>query len=466
MFLTLTLVAAFVSFNAASAPIFAQDDEDDVPELPLILSGDDEEEEPEEAADDEQAPSLPGAGDDNDADDNDEEDAEPIPTPAPQSDDENDDAPAPAEVEASAGQNDDFDITLPGVEDKLGVETDPEVVDETDAIIEGIPIEGDLTEEQMLQLSKQPLFNEFTNTIGEIAPMPEDVDVDSLNVPGAKLVMPERQIVVEEQFPEISVEEATKKLADALDLGGIDVNALDLTPKQRTALEQLDSEIQRLCPLWIDAEINRATIGRRELVWRQSGALLFSMLNPKPVDAHGSDWAMAPDAPFFFQVTDSVSGDVYYTKAGDFEQLDQLNLLSPGLIRDEKTYLLTVEPGKVAPTGNSGRIKVLKNGKVQGMDPEGKYVTDVDLGLVPLFVFENAARLRSEDGVFFTPTPASGQPRQTRLLPSTKAGVVSGKVLLSNGEPEKIFDRIVTLCASKKNLVNIISQPRLKRAEE
>ncbi|MBP5623127.1 MAG: hypothetical protein J6X44_14060, partial [Thermoguttaceae bacterium] len=203
-------------------------------------------------------------------------------------------------------------------------------------------------------------------------------------------------------------------------------------------------------------------IGRRELNCKQQGAPLYSPNDPNPIDATGSDWAMAPDAPFFFQVTDSLTREIYYTKAGDFEQVDPLNFLSPALVRDDRIYELNLNPGKVVPTGRAERIRVQKNGAVQGTDAAGRLVTDVNVANVPLFTFENPARLQSEDGVFFTPTPFSGEPRQAKLLPGTKIGVTSGKVLPSNGTPEEIFARIVVLCKTKKRFFEILSQPSLQ----
>ena len=55
---------------------------------------------------------------------------------------------------------------------------------------------------------------------------------------------------------------------------------------------------------------------------------------------------MAPDAPFFFQVVNSLDGECYYTKAGDFEQFDPHGFMAPALIRGDQTFVLTVEPVK------------------------------------------------------------------------------------------------------------------------
>ena len=325
-----------------------------------------------------------------------------------------------------------------------------------------LPEGQELTEEQMRELSNQPLFKEFTNAIGDVAPMPGEIDVESLDVPGAKLVMPGETVVVDPQIPEISLEEANSALDEVLEIANCDLDALCVEEKDRATIAQLDAEIQRLCPLWIGAELNRATVGRRELNWRQPGAALYSTTDPKPVDAQGSDWAMAVAGPYFFQVLDSETGEPFYTKAGDFEQIDPMNLASAALVRDGRTYLLTLEPGKVVPTGRAERIRVKEDGQVQGTDAAGRLVTDVNLANIPLFLFDNPARLQSADGVLFTPTPFSGEPRQVKLLPGSKGVLMPGKVMLSNGKPEEIFARISTLCKSKKRLVEILSQPRLQ----
>lgn len=405
--LLLALSASTIAYGATTTPCFAEDDE---PALPLVLSGEDNEETP--AAEEETLP------------------------------------PPPVVEEVPLEENDDL-VLPPAEEEGTGEDDIPYYID---------PDAKPLTQEEMEDLSNQPLFKEFTTTIDELAPLPEEIDVESLNVPGAQLIVPEPAPIAKGAVPSISIEEATAQLDEVLDFGDVDIDSLNLSPQNRRSLAQLDAEIHRLCPLWIDAEVNRGTIGRREFNWRQRAAL-YSVEDPEPIDANGFDWALAPDAPFFFQVTDSISGEVYYTKAGDFEQLDPMNLLSPGLVRDEKTYVLSLEPGKINPTGNSHRIKVNKNGRVQGLGANGVSVTDVDLAKVLLFTFDNPSRLASEDGVFFTPTQFSGDPIPANLLGGSKLGVTNGKVLPSNGKPEEIFARIKALCKSKKRLLEIISQP-------
>ncbi len=413
--LLLALSASTIAYGSTSVPCFAEDDQN----LPLVLGGDEKE-----------APTTESADDEN----------------------EDETLPAPAVIDGDDVETSN-DLLLPPLEEG--------VVEET--IVEGdeIVIDGELTEEQMLQLSNQPMFKEFTTVVGDLAPLPEEIDVEALNVPGAQLVVPSTPTIVKEALPEVTLEEATAHLDEVLEIAKVDLEALELSAKDRRSIAQLDVEIKRLCPLWIDSELNRATIGRRELNWRQRGEL-FTTTDPKPLDVEGSDWAMAPDAPYFFQVTTSDTGEVFYTKAGDFEQIDPMNLLSPALVREDRAYLLSLEPGKVNPTGNSARIKVKKNGQVQGTAANGIGITDVDLATVALFTFENAARLASEDGVFFTPTQYSGEPTQVRLLPGTQLGVTNGKVLPSNGKPEEIFTRIAVLCKSKKRLVEILSQPSVQ----
>lgn len=423
-YLSLILVAAASTFglwDAATAllnPDFAANllqaqEPQEAEELPLILSSVDGEEEPQE----EEAPILEFFDEEED------EEVETLPPPA--------------------------------------------ILERKDAAVGEIPpyehlTETDFTEEEMEEISTRPLFREFANTVGEVAPLPEELDVESFDVPGAALIFPEQQIIVDGQTTQTSIEEATRALDEVLEIANVDLGSLEISERDHAALTQLDAEIQRLYPLWIDAELNRTTIGRRELNWKQPGYALYSTADPEPVDAYGSDWAMAPDAPFFFQVVNSLDGECYYTKAGDFEQFDPHGFMAPALIRGDQTFVLTVEPGKVVPTGRAERIRVRKDGQVQGTDVSGKLVTDVHLGNVPLFVFDNPARLYSEDGVFFAPTPYSGEPKQAKLNAGTKIGVTSGKVLLSNGKPEEIFARIVVLCKSKKRLVEILSQPRLQ----
>ena len=107
------------------------------------------------------------------------------------------------------------------------------------------------------------LFREFANTVGEVAPLPEELDVESFDVPGAALIFPEQQIIVDGQTTQTSIEEATRALDEVLEIANVDLGSLEISERDHAALTQLDAEIQRLYPLWIDAELNRTTIGRR-----------------------------------------------------------------------------------------------------------------------------------------------------------------------------------------------------------
>ncbi|MBR5758351.1 MAG: hypothetical protein IKX88_07125 [Thermoguttaceae bacterium] len=419
----------YLNNGGAASAVLAQEPQEEE-ELPLVLSAEDDKEAPEE---------------------------EPAPADQEEQPAEDETLPAPAVVEGS-----DID-DLPPLELPSVVEEGDVGVDIDDLPPLELPSDDELTQEEMEEISTRPLFKEFTNALGDVAPTPEDVDLGAFGVPGAELIVPDQRIVVSEVLPETSLEEATQALDEVLDIADCDLNSLELSPNDTATLAQIDAEIKRLCPFWINAELNRSVIGRRELNWKQQGAPLYTTTDPKPIDAVGSDWAMAPDAPYFFQVTDSLTHEIYYTKAGDFEQIDPLNFLSPALVRDDRTFMLSVEPGRVVPTGRAERIRVRKNGAVQGTDAAGKLVTDVNVANVPLFIFENPARLHSEDGVFFTPTPFSGEPRQVKLPSGTKTGVTSGKVLPSNGAPEEIFARIVVLCKTKKRFFEILSQPRLQQ---
>ncbi|MBQ7110340.1 MAG: hypothetical protein IJO06_03875, partial [Thermoguttaceae bacterium] len=183
----------------------------------------------------------------------------------------------------------------------------------------------------------------------------------------------------------------------------------------------------------------------------------FEVADPKPV-ASASDWALAPAAPFFFEVVDSATGDVFYTKAGDFEPFEG----GAALVRGDRIFVATIEPGPGTPSsGNAERTRILPNGQIQGVDATGKRVVAPNLGTFSLYLFDNPARLASVDGVFFVPTAESGAPRPAKLPANAEIGVESGRLLLSNGRPDEIFARIVVLCKSKKRLVEILTQPRL-----
>ncbi len=280
-------------------------------------------------------------------------------------------------------------------------------------------------------------------------------------------------------------------------IAAVDLDSLSLSEAERAILTRLDAEIARLCPLWLDAELNRNVVGRRERVWERaetpispnsanspetlplseapgrpffarpdvaeraavssSVGVRFEVNDPKPV-ASASDWALAPAAPFFFEVSDPATGDVFYTKAGDFEPFEG----GAALVRGDRVFVATVEPGPGTPSGRAERIRILKNGQIQGVDATGKRVVDFNVGTFSLYLFDNPARLASVDGVFFVPTAESGEPRPAKLPANAQVGVESGRLLLSNGRPDEIFARIVVLCKSKKRLVEILTQPRLQ----
>ena len=323
--------------------------------------------------------------------------------------------------------------------------------------------EGALNEQEMQALSQQPLFRECANIISETAPLPDDVDLSEINVPGAELINTTitAQPSARESLGPAAIDPKLEEiLGETLAVANIDVDAYNLDPAQQRAIAALDEEIGRIWPLWIEAEINRNVSGRRERDERSSDLSRFSSAPSKIVDAPGDDLALALDEPFWFQVVDLLTEEVFYTKAGDFEQLDSSGYIV--LLRDEKRYALMVEEGTVRPTGNARRIKVLVDGTIQGVAADGKLVTDVNLGKIPIFVFQNATRLESADGVFFTPTPYSGVPQRVKLNLASKTGVNQHKLALSNGAPEALLARLRVLCKSKARLIELVSHSAVK----
>ncbi len=313
-----------------------------------------------------------------------------------------------------------------------------------------------IDEEEMKSLSNDPLFKEFSAAVGDVAPLPESVDLNALNVPGALLLDSAAQASTAESKKTVE----RSQLDEALEIADVDLNALALEPSVLTTLKQLDAEIERLTPLWIDAEINQTVVGRRERSWRLNEQDRFSTDEPAPIDAEGDDWALALDAPFFFQVTEISSGQVYYTKAGDFEPTDVWGVVA--LTRGDLRYSLATDTNVAHISGRAARVRIAKNGQIQGVDVADKLVVDGNMGSILLFSFENPSRLSSDDGVFFTPTDRSGAPRLAKLPPTSKIGVSQRKLILSNGRADDIFERIVALCKSKKRLIEIATQPRVK----
>lgn len=336
-------------------------------------------------------------------------------------------------------------------------------------------------EAELKRLRRDPFFREFSAAFDEAAPLPAIPGLEAENV---GFVDENGEIVVEnaaENAEKIAELGDSNPLDEILTIADVDLNALAISPEERTNLERFDAEIARLCSLWRDAELNKNVVGRREPIWARDAGGRFETNEPEPVAA-ASDWALALDAPFFFQVVDAATGTVFYTKAGDFELVDG----APALIREDwsgwevgangavlesggvgaefdgaRTFFLTVEPSPIVPSGRAARSRVLTDGKIQGVDASGKLVVDVNLGKISLYLFDNPSRLASADGVFFVPTERSGEPRLAKLPPNSPVGVQSGRLTLSNGRPDEIWARIVVLCKSKRRLVEILTQPRL-----
>ena len=345
---------------------------------------------------------------------------------------------------------------------------------------------------EMERLSQDPLFQEFSAAFDEAAPLPALPNLDALDAErnaDALLQSGDVPTTASPNSPDAAAKlaESTAALDEILAIAAVDLDSLSLSDAERATLTRLDAEIARLAPLWLDAELNRNVVGRRERVWERaeapvspdsappafprtpgrpllarpeiavrSNGVRFETNDPRPV-ASASDWALAPAAPFFFKVSDPTTGDVFYTKAGDFEPFEG----GAALVRGDRIFVAAVEPGPNALNGRAERIRILKNGQIQGVDATGKRVVNFNAGTFSLVTFENPARLASVDGVFFVPTAESGEPRPVKLPPNASIGVESGQLLLSNGRPDEIFARIVVLCKSKKRLVEILTQPRL-----
>lgn len=380
----------------------------------------------------------------------------------------------------------------------------------------------------MERLSQDPLFQEFSAAFDEAAPLPTLPNLDAFGAAqDADALLqngdarPTASLPVSPVSPNLTPNDAEKlasstaALDEILAIAAVDLDSLPLSETERAILTRLDAEIARLCPLWLDAELNRNVVGRRERVWERaetpvsanltnppaqpgftdpsktpqtpgrpffarpdvaqngpnprnapdaeravvssSSGVRFEIADPKPI-ASASDWSLAPAAPFFFEVVDPATGDVFYTKAGDFEPFEG----GAALVRGDRVFVATIEPGPGTPSGRAERIRILKNGQIQGVDANGKRVIDFNVGTFSLYLFDNPARLASVDGVFFVPTAESGEPRSAKLPPNSEIGVESGRLLLSNGRPDEIFARIVVLCKSKIRLVEILTQPRLQ----
>lgn len=408
-----------------------------------------------------------------------------------------DDAPQAPALETDADAN----------ADRPAIPFAPPAVPASDApdVLEAEPVDP----AEMERLSQDPLFQEFSAAFDEAAPLPALPNLDALNAereadallqngdarPSASLpVSPNSSNLTPDAAGKLA--SSTAALDEILAIAAVDLDSLPLSEAERAILTRLDAEIARLCPLWLDAELNRNVVGRRERVWERaetpispnssnspealplseapgrpffarpdvaeraaapSFGVRFEVNDPKPV-ASASDWALAPAAPFFFEVSDPATGDVFYTKAGDFEPFEG----GAALVRGDRVFVATVEPGPGTPSGRAERTRILPNGQIQGVDATGKRVIDFNVGTFSLYLFDNPARLASVDGVFFVPTAESGEPRPAKLPANAQVGVESGRLLLSNGRPDEIFARIVVLCKSKKRLVEILTQPRLQ----
>lgn len=420
----------------------------------------------------------------------------------------------------------DFELVAPGEFDLAPDDAPTLEIDAADADRPAIPLAVEPSETaasdvleaetvdaaEMERLSQDPLFQEFSAAFDEAAPLPSLPNLDALNAAqdaDALLqngdAQPTTPLSVSPVSPNLTPNAAaqlassTAALDEILAIAAVDLDSLSLSEAERAILTRLDAEIARLAPLWLDAELNRNVVGRRERVWERaetpvfpnsanspeapnlsetpgrplfarpdvaeraavssSVGVRFEVNDPKPI-ASTSDWALAPAAPFFFEVSDPSTGDIFYTKAGDFEPFEG----GAALVRGARVFVATIKPGPNASTRRAERTRILKNGQIQGVDATGKRVVDFNIGTFSLYLFDNPARLASVDGVFFVPTAESGEPRPAKLPANAEIGVDSGRLLLSNGRPDEIFARIVVLCKSKKRLVEILTQPRLAPA--
>ncbi|MBQ2789272.1 MAG: hypothetical protein IJE97_06510, partial [Thermoguttaceae bacterium] len=294
---------------------------------------------------------------------------------------------------------------------------------------------------EMERLSQDPLFQEFSAAFDEAAPLPTLPNLDAFGAAqNADALLqngdarPATSLPVSPASPNLTPNAAaqlaasTAALDEVLAIAAVDLDSLPLSETERAILARLDAEIARLCPLWLDAELNRNVVGRRERVWERAEApvspnsanlpqtpgrpffarpdvaerstgVRFEVNDPQPV-ASASDWSLAPAAPFFFEVSDPATGDVFYTKAGDFEPFEG----GAALVRGDRVFVATIEPGPGTPSGRAERTRILKNGQIQGVDATGKRVVDFNVGTYSLYLFDNPARLASVDGVFFVPT--------------------------------------------------------------
>ena len=412
----------------------------------------------------------------------------------------------------------DFQLVAPGEFDLAPDDAPTLEIDDADSDRPAIPLAVEpsesalpdvleaetLDDAKMERLSQDPLFQEFSAAFDEAAPLPSLPNLDALNAEreaDALLRNGDAKLKSTPPLPpapssltsnvDAKLASSTAALDEVLAIAAVDLDSLSLSESERAILTRLDAEIARLAPLWLDAELNRNVVGRRERVWERAEEPLsasplktpapsqefgrpffarseiderpvasftgvrFETNDPVPVES-ASDWALAPAAPFFFEVSDPATGDVFYTKAGDFEPFEG----GAALVRGDRVFIATLEPG--LSSGWAKQIRILKNGQIQGVDATGKLVVDFKIGTFSLYTFDNPARLTSDDGVFFVPTAESGRPRLVKLPPNAEIGVESGRLLLSNGRPDEIFARLVVLCKSKKRLVEILTQPRLQ----
>lgn len=105
------------------------------------------------------------------------------------------------------------------------------------------------------------------------------------------------------------------------------------------------------------------------------------------------------DGKGFIPVTQPNTGDIVYTRAGNFKLNNQ------GQISTSSGALLS--PPITVPS-NATDIKISENGEVKAVMPEGEQV----LGQIQLVNFVNPQGLLALGGNFLKPTPASGQPQQ------------------------------------------------------
>lgn len=315
--------------------------------------------------------------------------------------------------------------------------------------------DSELSEEQLKRLSNDPSFQEFSTLFDQMIQIPES----SLPSEKSLLLNPSplleysssneesltnsRDFEKTECFENVAFPKNIEITKDGMGLEELesltksDFSFLSadivLSDSLKEKTDLLKARQLQLISFWIDAVLNSSQIGHRAKIYWKNKEDCFDMSDGQFV-VSADFWHLALHGPFFFQVRNPESNELFYTKAGDFE------ISSTGQLQLKRaTTLFELTPEITIPDSNE--IQLSQNGTVYASSSELDSQKE-QIGKIELIYFRNPMRLFSNDGVFFQETEQSGKPQKIELSADSPFGIFSSSLELSNGRENDIIKEI------------------------